>query len=116
MSEINKELSDRFEGVFSSFLIGCNPVSTKSHHLTDAFKDMRRLVKGASKGPINPERYKKFSVVDVVFFSKDMFSFRLVNKSNLSLYIESSNIHYLKHWCENIKDSPTLNTRKLLNI
>lgn len=104
---IDPALYQQFERVFSSFLIGCNPIKVVAHHRTNAYKDMRRLVRAIRQGPINPSLYKNFHVSTAMYFNPDYFQLTITNKSGLFLTLDNSNYPYLKYWVEHIETAET---------
>ena len=94
--------------MYSEFLIGCNPPNVIAHDRTNAFKEMRRLVRGLRKGPINPTRYKCFSVITLYYITSDFFQISIVNKKGATVVIDNLNYPSLKTWVENIKDDTLL--------
>lgn len=106
---INESIYNDFERTFSLFIIGCNPPNTVAQDRTIAFKDLRRLMRGLRKGPINSLLYKKFSVINQNYYNADLFQLTLVNKNNSMIFLDNTNYIYFKHWIENIKLATTLN-------
>lgn len=111
---INEFIYAKFEKTFSLFLMRCVQSEIVSHHKTNTFKDLRRLMRSICKGPVNPLLYKRFGVSNQTYFSSSAWSLTLSNRNNDSLYLDDSNYPYFKHWVNNIKTAPTLNIWKWL--
>lgn len=117
---LNDYLYPEFERTFSYFLMGCNGPAIVAHDKTNAFKDLRRLMRGVRKGPINTLRYKLFSVTDQLYLNSNAWTLVLSNKNNDILRLDETNYPYFKHWILNIKTASTLNIftaqRMLFNL
>lgn len=111
---LNESVYSNFEKTFSLFLMRCNQLNIVAHDKTNAFKDLRRLMRGVCKGPINPLLYKKFGVSNQTYCNSSMWSLTLSNRNGDLLYLDSANYPYFKHWILNIKTAPTLNIWKWL--
>lgn len=99
---------DEYDKLFSLFLIGCNPVNTVAHTRTIAFKDLRRLMRGICKGPINPRLYGKFSIADQNYFSPNCYNISLRNQRGDLILIDNAIYPYFKNWIFNIESSKIL--------
>lgn len=102
------EQYDEYDKTFSLFLMGCTPVNTIVHTRTVAFKDLKRLMRGICKGPINPRLYSKFGVADQNYFSSNCYDITLRNQKGDLLLINNITYPYFKHWLLNIESSKVL--------